>query len=79
MITLSGKGGYFTSHPGSGGYYLGGQGKFYPDPDLALHAGIDYTKFCACPQLQRDRLLGGHRISVAVVRSHVGLRALLLQ
>jgi len=45
MITLSGKGGYFTSHPGSGGYYLGGQGKFYPDPDLALHAGLDYTKF----------------------------------
>ena len=43
--TLSGKGGGFSSSPGSDGYYLGGQLKGYLNPDFALSGSIDYTRF----------------------------------
>ncbi len=44
-ITLSGKGGGFSSNPGSGGYYLGGALKGYVNPDFAIDGAIDYTRF----------------------------------
>jgi hypothetical protein len=44
-ITLSGKGGGFSSDPGSDGYYLGGALTGYANPDLAINGAIDYTRF----------------------------------
>lgn len=46
-LTLSAKGGGFSSDPGSNGYYLGGQAKGYVTPNLAINGMIDHTHFNA--------------------------------
>ena len=44
-FTVSGKGGGFSTHPGSDGYYFGGQLKGYPCPNLAIGGTIDHAHF----------------------------------
>lgn len=46
-FTLSGKGGGFSSSPGSGGYYLGGQIKGYITPNFLIGGRVDATHFSA--------------------------------
>ena len=46
-LTLSAKAGGFSSDPGDGGYYIGGQLKAYLTPNLALSGTIDHTHFNA--------------------------------